>query len=200
MNLIILFNGWGMDENIANNLIRPKNYKLKIINYPYDTQNLDLSKYDDIIYLGWSFGCHYLTKFIMSNKIKSNKIVALNGHSQIIGKFGINPKMFDLTYNTLNPENLLKFYKNMNIRDDFIIPEREFSLVKNELLFFKENYKPLDNIFNLAILGKNDKIIPYFKQKKYFEKNNVKIIEMDAGHFIFDDKNLLKNIVSEVKN
>lgn len=40
MNLILFFNGWGMDETLVNHLPLPKNYHLKIINYPYKIEKI----------------------------------------------------------------------------------------------------------------------------------------------------------------
>ena len=55
---------------------------------------------------------------------KVKKIVAINGNGEIIGKFGIIPKIFEFTLSTLTPDSLLKFYKNMGIKDDFKVPKK----------------------------------------------------------------------------
>ena len=78
MKLILFFNGWGMDENIISHLEIPINYTLKVINFPYNFDNAILSQYDDIIFIGWSFGSYYLTKYIIENNIKSNKIISFS--------------------------------------------------------------------------------------------------------------------------
>ena len=124
MKSIVIFNGWGMDERILEGLKIPKNYDVKVLNFPYKLDQID--RMDNIIWIGWSFGAYYLAKFFLENGIKSDKVIAINGHSQTIGRYGINPKMFDLTIDTLTSENLLKFYKNMEISEDFRFPDREF--------------------------------------------------------------------------
>lgn len=45
--------------------------------------------------------------------------------------------MFDLTLQTLSPQNLLKFYKNMDIDKNFIESSISFEN-KKELEYFKE--------------------------------------------------------------
>ena len=196
MRLILFFNGWGMDENILKNLIIPKDWILKVINFPYEVVE-DLSKYEEIIYIGWSFGCHYLAKYLEENRVISKKVVAINGHSENLGKYGIPQKMFDLTLTTLTPENLKKFYKNMGLEEEFI-PARDFNSIKDELAYFKENFSPIKNPFSYAYIGENDRIIPAARQIKFFEKNEVKPVLIKGEHYLFDRENLLEEIVERV--
>lgn len=200
MNLILIFNGWGMDDSILTSLIIPQNYHIKVVNFPYTLDKLELKKYDKIIYIGWSFGCYYLSKFIIDNNIHSAITVAINGHGNTIGKFGIMPKMFDFTLNTLTPDSLIKFYENMDISSNFNSPKKEFEDIKNELQHFKDNFSPLDNIFKYAFIGKKDKIIPTARQIKYFTTNNIDITTYEFGHYPFDEPNLLIDVVERVTN
>ena len=167
MNLILFFNGWGMDNNAVASLNIPKDYELKEVHFPYEV-NLDQMKYKKIIAIGWSFGCYYLSKYLQSSKLICDEIIAVNGHGELIGKYGINPKMLKMTLETLTPENLKKFYINMGIDENFIEPNRDYVEIANELRFFCENYSGIANVFTKAIIADNDKIIPTAKQKKYF--------------------------------
>lgn len=185
MKLILFFNGWGMDENIVSHLEIPINYTLKVINFPYNFDNTILSQYDDIIFIGWSFGSYYLTKYVIENNIKSNKIISLNSTPETIGKNGISEGVFKLTLDTLTPDTLQKFYENMGIDNTFSQAKKNFKDIKNELQYFKDNYVPLKNIFTHAFIGKKDKIIPASRQKKYFEANKVVITEFLCGHYPF---------------
>lgn len=185
MKLMLFFNGWGMDENIVSHLEIPINYTLKVINFPYNFDNTILSQYDDIIFIGWSFGSYYLTKYVIENNIKSNKIISLNGTPETIGKNGISEGVFKLTLDTLTLDTLQKFYENMGIDNTFSQAKKNFKDIKNELQYFKDNYVPLKNIFTHAFIGKKDKIIPASRQKKYFETNKVIITELLCGHYPF---------------
>lgn len=185
MKLILFFNGWGMDESIVSHLEIPINYSLKVINYPYNFDAASLSQYEDIIFIGWSFGSYYLTKYLIENNIKSKKIISLNGTPETIGKNGISQGVFDLTLDTLSPDTLQKFYENMGIDNTFSQAKKNFKDIKNELQYFKDNYIPLKNIFTHAFIGKKDKIIPASRQKKYFEANGTIITEIPCGHYPF---------------
>lgn len=184
MNLILFFNGWGMDEQVIKDLSVPINYEVKEVHFPYVVK-FDQTKYEKIIAVGWSFGCYYLSKYIQENDINCAAVIAINGHGEIIGKYGINPKMLKLTLDTLTPENLQKFYFNMGIDDDFVAPNRVYEDIERELAFFKENYKALPNVFTKAIVSDNDKIIPTSKQLKYFEDNSIAIKMYESGHYIW---------------
>ncbi|WP_410207993.1 pimeloyl-ACP methyl esterase BioG family protein [Fusobacterium sp.] len=198
MKLILFFNGWGMDETILKNLIIPKGWILEVINFPY-TVNIDLTEYENTVFIGWSFGCHYLAKYIHKHKITSKQTVAINGHSENLGKYGIPLKMFNLTLKTLSPETLIKFYKNMGLEDNFT-PKHDFQLIKNELAYFGEHFFPIDNPFTYAYIGKNDRIIPTARQIDFFKKNNVNITLLDGEHYLFDKQTLLEDIVERVTN
>lgn len=197
MNLIVFFNGWGMDSTIFSDFPIPKNYNVKIVNFPYNVE-LDYSKYDKIYFVGWSFGCYYLTKFLIDNsEIRRDLVIAINGHGETIGKNGINSKMFNLTLDTLNEENLLKFYENMEITEKFKSPRKSMELIKLELEEFKRNYIPLKNVFNRVLLGKRDKIIPFSKMKNYFLTENVEMELLECGHYPFEVLNSWEKIIGE---
>lgn len=197
MNLIVFFNGWGMDSTIFSDFPVPPNYNVKIVNFPYNVE-FDYSKYDKIYFVGWSFGCYYLTKFLIDNsEIRRDLVIAINGHGETIGKNGINSKMFNLTLDTLNEENLLKFYENMEITEKFKSPRKSMELIKLELEEFKRNYIPLKNVFNRALLGKRDKIIPFSKMKNYFLTENVEMELLECGHYPFEVLNSWEKIIGE---
>lgn len=189
MRLILFFNGWGMDKSVVENIDIPLGYELEVINFPYEVKS-DLNKYEEISLIGWSFGCYYLTKFLKSMNRKFKKVVGINGNGEVIGKYGITPKIFEFTLATLTPDSLLKFYINMEIDKKFCNPNKSFEEIKEELEFFKYHYFPLENIFDEIIIGRRDKIVPALRQKKYCEENNISYRELDMGHYPF---NLIKS-------
>ena len=118
MAKIYFFNGWGMDKNLLNPVKNSTEYNIEVVNFPYDIDKNFIGMND--IFMGYSFGVYYLNKFLSENKdLKYKKAVGINGLPETIGKFGINEKMFNITLNTLNEENLEKFLINMDIDDSF---------------------------------------------------------------------------------
>lgn len=186
MNLILFFNGWGMDENCVSEIKIPINYCLQIVNFPYEYNVKNLKKYEKIYFAGWSFGAWYLSKFIIENEIKSQNIIGINGHGEIIGKYGIKEKMIDLTIKSLTEKSILKFYKNMGMADEIKISQEKFFSVKNEIIYFRKNYIPLKNVFTKIIVGKDDRIVPFKNQKKYCCENSIKYVEENFSHYPFE--------------
>ena len=184
MSKIYFFNGWGMDKNLLNPVKNSTEYNIKVINFPYDIDKNFIDMND--IFMGYSFGVYYLNKFLSENKdLKYKKAVGINGLPETIGKFGINEKMFNITLNTLNEENLEKFLINMDIDDSFCKSNKSFDEIKSELQFFKDNYKIIDNNIDFYYIGKNDRIIPANRLEKYCQNHNLAYKFLECGHYPF---------------
>lgn len=201
MNAIIFFNGWGMDESIIKDLIIPKDFIVKNISFPYLLDIKELKKFKDIYFIGWSFGVYYLSKFILENSnIKYKKIIAINGTPEIIGKFGINERIYNLTLKNMSEKNIEKFYVNIGYKNKN--NEKNIKNLIDELKYLKENYKLLKNNISVAIIGEKDTTIPAKNQIKYYEKEKTNIIKLPISHFPFYYLNSWEKIINidEVKN
>lgn len=198
MKKIYFFNGWGMDKKILSNIKEPGDYEIEIISFPYVIDRNELIKNEENIFIAWSFGVYYLNKFLNENKdIKYKTAIAVNGLAETIGKYGINEKMFNLTLNTLNPENLLKFYENMDIDESFISSSKNFEEIEYELKYFKENYKIFENKINYSLIGECDRIIPRAKQERFYKEKGIKYKIINCGHYPFS---YLKDLSSILEN
>ncbi len=201
MKKIFFFNGWGMDETILKDIKNTSEYELEIINFPYDIKNKEQEMFNEeneIIFIAWSFGVYYLNKFLEKNleKIQNLKSIAINGVPNTIGEFGINKKMFDLTLKTLSEENLKKFYKNMD-KNFLGASGKSFEAIKNELIYFKENYKISEkNYIDFYYIGKYDRIILGRKQEKYCIDNEIDYRLLECSHYPFY---LIKDFIELVK-
>ena len=202
MSKIYFFNGWAMDQNLLSPLINSTEYEIKVINFPYNIDKTSIDKED--IFIAYSFGVYYLNKFLSENQdLVYEKAIAINGLPETIGKFGINEKMFNMTLETLNKENLEKFLLNMDIDESFERADKTLEEAKYELQYFKDNYKAIPNHINFYYIGKNDRIIPASKVKKYCQNNNIAYELIACGHYPFsyftDFKDII-NIREENKN
>ena len=202
MSKIYFFNGWAMDENLLSPLKNSTEYEIKVINFPYNIDKTSIDKED--IFIAYSFGVYYLNKFLSENQdLVYEKAIAINGLPETIGKFGINKKMFNMTLETLNKENLEKFLLNMDIDESFERADKTLEEAKYELQYFKDNYKAIPNHINFYYIGKNDRIIPANKVEKYCQNNNIAYELIACGHYPFsyftDFKDII-NIREENKN
>lgn len=194
MKLILFFNGWGMDDGAVKYIEVPEDYELKILNFPYCTQNIEFEKYEERYLAAWSFGAYYACKFVKENPgVTFKKKTAVNGVPETIGAFGIPERIFKGTLENLTPETLKEFYSNMGAED--VRSERSFEEIKAELQYFGDHYEPQENIYDTAVIGKNDRIIPSSRQKKYYTGKDVETIEIDAPHYPFDSYKNWKEII-----
>lgn len=184
MNAIIFFNGWGMNENIIENLKIPENFIVKTLTFPYLLNTNELKEFKEIYFIGWSFGVYYLCKFLSENfQIKYKKVIAINGTPEVIGKFGIDERVYNLTLKNINEKNIEKFYINIGYKRKN--NEKSIESLIEELKYLKENYKPQKNYISTAIIGEKDITIPAKNQIKYYEKEKVNIIKLPISHFPF---------------
>lgn len=195
MSKIYFFNGWAMDQNLLSPLINSTEYEIKVINFPYNIDKTSIDKED--IFIAYSFGVYYLNKFLSENQdLVYEKAIAINGLPETIGKFGINEKMFNMTLETLNKENLEKFLLNMDIDESFERADKTLEEAKYELQYFKDNYKAIPNHINFYYIGKNDRIIPANKVEKYCQNNKITYELIACGHYPFSYFNDFKDIIN----
>lgn len=186
MKLIMFFNGWGMNNKAVDHLNIPKNYEIKIVNFPYDLDSSIFKNYEDIIAIGWSFGSYYLCKYLNYNNIKLDKVISINGVPETIGEFGIPERIFEATLKNLTPETLKEFYHNMGVDSENLFSNRDFQEIKAELQYFKGNYSLEKNVFTKAFIGKKDRIIPALRQEKYYNSHNIEISIIQCPHYPFN--------------
>ena len=195
MSKIYFFNGWAMDENLLSPLKNSTEYEIKVINFPYNIDKTSINKED--IFIAYSFGVYYLNKFLSENQdLVYEKAIAINGLPETIGKFGINEKMFNMTLETLNDENLEKFLLNMDIDESFGRAKKTLEEARYELQYFKDNYKSIPNYIHFYYIGKNDRIIPANKVEKYCQVNNIAYELIACGHYPFSYFRDFKDIIN----
>lgn len=197
MKKIFFFNGWGMDDEILKSVKNSTDYEIEIVNFPYQIEMKKILACEKVIFIAWSFGVFYLNTFLYKNKgLKYEKAIAINGTPYTIGKYGINPKMFNMTLTDLSSETLLKFYENMDIDKTFKKPKKKFEEIKVELEYFKDVYDMYGEEFiDFYYIGENDRIIPKQKQEKFCSERKYKYKFIECGHYPFSYFKDFKDII-----
>lgn len=194
MNIIVFFNGWGMGEEVLKDLKGEKGYEILNVSFPYDLDKEILKNYKRKIFVGWSFGVYYMCKFLNENKeILFDNAISINGTPKILGEDGIKEKIFNITLENMNFENLGKFYNNMNC--DLNFKNKNIKKLIEELKYLKKNYEAQDNIISKAIIGEKDKIIKSKIQVNYYKENKIIIKKIDGGHYIFKELKSWEDII-----
>lgn len=202
-SLIIFFNGWGMDEHPIKKIDWGQNDVLMIYDYSsiLPLENLQEYRYKSVI--AWSMGVMIADKILSNNSnLKIDKAIAINGTLfPIDKKYGILPKIYDLTLNNFSKNTRDKFFSNMfenNEIEKIDFPNRTLDSQKKELEFLKEiaQNKEQNLYFDLAIVSDNDKIIPTNNQLHFWEEQSTPIKRINTGHYPFFE--LEKNFYEKI--
>ncbi len=184
-NLIIFFNGWGMNEKAVQHLDKEnqitKNFDCL---HFYDYQNItmptiDFSTYQHIYLIAWSMGIY------MSNALTlpyTKKIAFCGTGNPISIKEGIPPKVYQLTINNFNEQTQAIFNKKIGFS---LNSQQTNTALKNELIAIQEYQFTKKTFFDIAFIAKNDCIFPFENQKNYWEHNANKSIILETKHYPF---------------
>lgn len=181
-NLIIFFNGWGMDEGAVSHLA-PEDYDVLMF-YDYNNLVTDfdfsiLENYENIYLIAWSMGVMIATLFDINYKKK----IAINGTLEPINdNYGIPTKIYDLTIRGFNLVSAKKFQEKMfDIVPKNFTNTRKLEELRNELIALKSYSANKEFKYDKILLSRNDKIIPTKKQITYWHVEP----NCDGGHCLF---------------
>ena len=178
--LILFFNGWGMDESVVSH-INPENFDVIMI---YDYNNLEfnwsvIEGYAKKYLVAWSMGVMCATLFDIDYISKT----AVNGTLKPIdNEFGIPTRIYDLTIKGFSPKGREKFINNMfSNPEDLPNVSREFENQKTELSALKNYQANMDFEYNRVIISDSDKIIPTKNQEAFWKRE----ANLKSGHCPF---------------
>ena len=182
--LIVFFNGWGMDECVVKHL-DCENFDILMF-YDYNTLGTDfdyesLNVYPEKNLIAWSMGVMVGSMYKWDSNCFT-KTVAINGTLKPINeKFGIHPKIYDLTIKGFNAKGRKRFIDSMFNEVIDINCNREIEEQHSELIALK-NYQGDESFkYNKVLISNNDKIIPTKSQVEFWgiEPN------LESGHCPF---------------
>lgn len=187
--LIIFFTGWGCDEFEFEHLESSSDVLL-FYDYTDLNYNFDFSKYSEINLLSFSAGVFMGSVF--RHDFKINKKIALSGNPYLFDeKLGLSKSVQNVLYN-ITEETQEKFVRDYLIFSDeeyknFHHSKRTLESCREEFDALKAIYKSeksnIKDEYDLAIIGKEDRIFNPESQKEYY-KNRLNIIEK-ARHNLF---------------
>ena len=197
--LLLFFNGWGMDEKPFKHLETSKNLDVLMV---YDYTNLDnahdlckdFANYNSVHLVAWSLGVFVAAKVLAGIKFASAK--AINGTLMPIDENeGIAPIIFQGTIDSWSEVARMKFNRHMcgiehNKQFKANAPERSIESQKAELIALQEqitNNPVPENIFNQAIISLNDKIFTRHNQETHWQNARIPLTIIDEPHYSFPE-------------
>ena len=213
--LLIFFNGWGMDCRIASYLLHeslPSGFSKDIlVCYDYHTLETEpgfmngINGYGSITVLAWSFGVWVAQQTELP---PIGRAIAINGTVHPVhSEMGIPPEVFLATLSTYSEENRYRFNRRMcgfpEALEYFscMSPERETSDQLTELERLQEHLinrnliRSADWNYNHAVIGGRDCVFPP-KQQYNAWKGVPQTVIADMPHFPFFHFRTLQEVLA----
>ena len=201
--LLLFFNGWGMDEKPFKHLETTNGLDVLMI-YDYTTLEdiEELNDYKTIHLAAWSLGVFAAAKVLAGINFAS--AVAINGTLKPIDEDeGIAPTIFQGTIDSWSEVARMKFNRRMcgiehakQLKAN--APERSIESQKIELIALQEQItnNPIpENIFQYAIISLNDKIFTRHNQETHWKNARIPLTIIDEAHYFFPDMKNWKDML-----
>jgi len=186
--LLLVFNGWGCDETLFENIETTESDFLVLSDYTdTDNPNFDfLGDYHETVVLAWSFGVFAASCF-MPYPIKAVRTVAVNGTLYPIDdRHGIPEKIFYGTLNSYDETGRQKFERRITGKSSCFLPNPnglsqrtvESQLRELEALekWAGENSKSdihSHSLWSCALIAERDRIFPSENMKRFWGKKGI---------------------------
>ena len=159
--------------------------------YDYRSEDFPVEKlksFREIHLAAWSLGVWQAVRVLRGVKLAS--AIALNGTLKPIDpEYGIAPEIFAATRDNWSEAARLKFNRRIALPTEFASP-RPVAEEQEELrLLFDRicgSAGTPENIYKLAVIGTKDRIFLPENQRAFWRTTDVRTIELDAPHFLWD--------------
>lgn len=212
--LLLVFNGWGMDEHpLLPFILKQCPVDCLILSAHNDDHreivHSSLERYQKVHLIAFSLGVPVAHSLLAGQEAfvqKKGYAVAINGTLDPLSiENGIDPDVFSRMIESLSPSSVAEFTKTMCRKDysfyDHNLPQRPFMSQKDELIYLHGSMCPVtedESFFDLAIIAKGDMIIPAKAQENYW-RNTAKH-KIIAPHFPFTKLKSLWNVIEIAKS
>ena len=211
--LIVLFGGWGTDENVFTPLCTDDFDFILFYNYSADEALVlpEMKVYTKITIIGWSLGVWAAEYLSSKTGIKPDLTIAVNGTPvPADDKYGIPLKIFEGTLNNITEENMEKFYLRMfgdkgtySLNADRI-PHRTLKSLHDELrwLYNRIMEQTVQGFrWDYAVTSENDRVFTSEYVKSYWKKEKLtKHIILPMPHYLFHKWKSFTDFIGFVEN
>lgn len=187
--LVMIFLGWGLDTRACEDVV-VEGYDIAAV-WDYTSLEFDgdISDYEEIVVMGWSYGVHAASHFIASHpSLPITATIAVNGTQHPVHPdLGIHPDIFRATLNTLSDRSVHKFNLRMCggaqalAAQEDTLAGRDLESRRGELTAIGER-EPVVIRWDHAFVGRNDLVIPRNAQLMAWETEAYRITETDSPH------------------
>ncbi len=206
-DLLLFWNGWGMDERPFSHLTGAAHDVLMLYDYrtlspPDELARLD-GAYGRVRQIAWSFGVWAAGAWAGTAPASVSFDLAVNGTSDPIHPLhGIPPEAFLEMAGRLSTGRRDRFYRHMFANDEDAArfmgrpPARAFAEQHEELLALTGAACLLPAPFTTALISARDRIMPARNQLRYWKTRSA-VRKTNGGHFPFYLWNTWEAVLSD---
>ncbi|MDP4221673.1 MAG: DUF452 family protein [Bacteroidota bacterium] len=211
-NLIVLYGGWGTDENVFAPSCNDDFDFILFYNYSADEALVlpETKTYKSVILIGWSLGVWAAEYLSPRTGIKPDITIAVNGTPvPADNHYGIPLKVFEGTLNNINELSMEKFYLRMfgnkknYLRNIDRIPHRSMKSLHDELRWlYNRIMEQTDSGFrwDYAVISEGDRVFPAKNMNEYWQKRpDTRHIVLPLPHYFFHEWNSFLDFAEYVK-
>ncbi|MBN1108713.1 MAG: DUF452 family protein [Bacteroidales bacterium] len=210
--LVILYGGWGTDENIFAPLCNDETDFILFYNYSADEPLVlpEMKTYRKITLIGWSLGVWAAEYYSRNAGIIPDLTIAVNGTPvPADDRYGIPLNVFEGTLNNITEENMEKFYlrmfgdKQTYLKNRERVPRRSIKSLSDELRWMynriMEQAEPGFR-WDFALSSKTDRVFPAANVSSYWAKQkSTRHIILPMPHYLFHHWNSFNEFISFVE-
>jgi biotin synthesis protein BioG len=210
--LVVVFGGWGTDENVFTPLCNDNFDFILFYNYSADEALVlpEMKVYKKIILIGWSLGVWAADYLSLKTGINPDITIAVNGTPvPADDRYGIPLKVFEGTLNNITELNIEKFYLRMfGDKRTFRmnaerIPHRTIKSLHDELRWlYNRIMEQTESGFrwDYAVSSENDRVFPSENVKCYWKKQKLtRHIILPLPHYPFNRWNSFDEFINFVE-
>lgn len=196
--LLIIYGGWGTDENFFIPFCRDNFDFILFTNYSADEPLVlpEMKTYRKIVLIGWSLGVWAAEYLLPKTGISPNVTIAVNGTPiPADDRYGIPLHVFEGTLDNLSEANMEKFYlrmfgdkKTYDLNRDKV-PRRTIKSLHDELRWMYNRMMEQsqhDFRWDYAVTSEVDRVFPANNVNLYWEKQkSTRHIIVPMPHYFF---------------
>ncbi|MBE2898635.1 DUF452 family protein [Pasteurellaceae bacterium 20609_3] len=195
-NLILYFAGWSTPPQLLAGYAVPDSTDvLACFDYQSLAFEIDLSAYQAITVVAWSFGV-WVAEQVLPSTLPIKRRVAINGTGRPVDdEFGIPTAVFAATLANMDDAGRAKFERRMCGTREALAAyhafvQRPLAQVQAELHALARMTATREHrtfVWDKAIIGLHDRIMPAAHQQRYFARFQVQceVLTLEAPHFVF---------------
>jgi biotin synthesis protein BioG len=211
--LVILYGGWGTDENVFTPLCNDEFDFILFYNYSADNALVlpEMKTYEKIVLIGYSFGVWAAEYLSPKTGIKPDVTIAVNGTPvPADDRYGIPLNLIEGTLNNITEENIGKFYlrmfgdKKTYLTNIGRVPHRTLKSLHSELRWLYNRImeqKEPGFRWDYAVTSVTDRVFPSENLNSYWSKEkDTKRIILPLPHYFFHKWASFTDFIKFVEN